>query len=687
MIRFRNGKGWCVVVAGLHLGGWIRADVVIRARRTEEDRVRSPVGVLRCWPPDLRPDERAIRVGTVEGRTLGHEVVWWREGSPLDLRFDADGDVREVIIRFAGRRDEAGQGGDSAPAWEGRAGVVLETRRRTDGSVDSWVAAEEHWRQASPTLGRSEVTRIFDGIHRHGPTADFSSHYRGWLRIGTAGRHAFATISDNASFLLINGDLVAEWPGWHGVDGGRHGQHHGWVDLQPGVHRIDYHHVQNESAFSLAAAWRIPGAEQFEVIPETAFEPVARFEVVRVECPEAAASFQWTAEGHVRVRDAMLLGMRFKVPHPMEESVYRWRFPDGVVREGVSVAHVFCGGQLARISLEVTQGGKRAGHRTQSVAAQPDWRQRAEFDESTYADLIRQMPDSILAMLSPGALTDWLRWADRLEDRELLTRLGDVALSKLEHFDASSAEVLYRLGFHWQIPELRRYETVRKVWSELLVRPGVDAELRGRAALHLGGMELHVVGNLDRALELLAVAENLLPSGQDRRLLEIYRGDAAVFAKRLEAARAAYWRAGNVVGADNVHYEVRRVERMERARRFLAEGEFDAAERVIREIEWERPMERMGLETGLLLARAQQARGEKELAVQTVRRLRNVGTGDPNHAELLWFATRLLRAMSAFEEGDDAVNELLKSFPYSEAAALARHSGDVQPRPEDSPPP
>lgn len=646
-------------------------DLTLRAFRPNDAKEDAGVGVLRCWPSGIRPDDAALAVLTPDGRALGLRVVWWREGDPLDLRFDASG-VRNVVLRIVSK--DFAKGWPVAPEWEDRGGVVLETRRRTGDAVDTWPDVKAQWDAAGEPLGRSEVRGIFDGIHRHGPTADFLSHYQGWFVVPKTGNYGFATVSDDASFLRIDGKLVAEWPGWHGIEGGRHGQHHGTVDLTPGLHRIDYDNVQDASGFLVGAAWRLPGSESFETMPAAAFAPTARFEVGKVEGPDAGAAFRWGPGRHVRTDRSMLLEMRFRAEAAPSDAVCRWTFPDGVVREGPEVAHVFCGEAVAPVTLEILRAGNPLGRRTHGVRIKPNWSQTAEFDEGVCAELAASLSAAELRQLRFGALVAWLRWADEVEDRALLTRLAEVALPKVPQFAAAEADVLYRLGFHLQEPGLRRYAEVRTVWSAVRNLPDVPPELRGRTALHGGGMELHAFGNVVEAGRLLAEADRWLPAGDDRRLLEIYRGDAAALAGRLPEARDSYARAGTVVSADNVHYEVRRVERMERARRFLAAGEQDAAEQVVRELEWERPMERMGLETGLVLARAQQARGEKELALWTVRRLRNVGTGAPLRPELLWFAAGLLREAGAGTEGDAAVAELLRDFPYSEAAARARHT-------------
>jgi tetratricopeptide (TPR) repeat protein len=391
---------------------------------------------------------------------------------------------------------------------------------------------------------------------------------------------------------------------------------------------------------------------------------------------QATAAFRWRPEGHAIADAGTLVGMKFEAMGREDSDVYRWTFADGVVREGPSVVHVFCGASLSPVSLEVLRGGKRAGFLKQTVHVRPDWTRRAEFEDEVCKRLLAAMPDAVFGAMSSEGLSPWVAWAYQFDDAALLGRLAATCLARAKAMDAGGARALYLLGLHFQKPTLRRYEDARTVWRALLALKDAPAELRGRTAMHLGGLTLHGFGDSFGAEALFAVADGLLPEGDDRRLLDIYRGDLRVFQDRLEAAREFYLRAGTVVSPDNVHYEVRRAERLERARRFLAAGDCDDAERVLRELEWERPMERMGLETGMLLARAQQARGEKDFALQTVRRLRRVAAGEPRHSELLWLAARLLRDAGLQDEADAAVKELRRLFPYSAEAAQA--GGDVR---------
>lgn len=648
-------------------------ELVLTAWRAPGADARADVGLLRCWPAGFAASNASVRVEASDGRPLGREVVWWGEGDPLDLRFECPAGTTQVVVRIGG---PAGQGGDSAAAWQARGGVLLETRWWNSDGAENWTNAWSQWQRATRIAGRSVVGQIFDGLHRHGPAANFIARYDGWFRVERPGRHAFATISDDASFLRIDGKIVAEWPGWHNTDGGRHGQHHGWIQLDAGDHRIDYLNVQKDSGFQVAAAWRRPGTETFEVMPPEAFRPAARFEVASVSGGDpavGAAAFRWEVIRHAVAAAGAIVEMRFEAANPGgSRRGYRWTFADGLRREGSRVEHVFCAAGVTSVSLEVFEGQRKVGAQTRAVRVGPDWTRRVEYDAGDCRELVDGVTDDLFDRMAGAALSAWVAWAVGEDDTRLLDRLAAVCVRRAAVLGTGGSGALYQVGFHLQRPSLRRYEDAKSVWRALLATKGVAPDLAGRTALHLGGLLLHGEGNVADSDILFQRADEQLPAGDDRRLLDIYRGDLHVFAGRPEEARACYLRAGTVVSPDNLHYEVRRAERLERARRLLAAGEADAAERVLRELEWERPMERMGLATGLLLTRVQRARGESDFARQAVRRLRSVAAGDPLHAELLALTAELLREAGRDGEADRAVAELRTLFPYSAEAARAR---------------
>jgi len=232
---------------------------------------------------------------------------------------------------------------------------------------------------------------------------------------------------------------------------------------------------------------------------------------------------------------------------------------------------------------------------------------------------------------------------------------------------------LYDTGFYYQRPGVRDVVKVERAWQALLEDKTAPVVLRARTKLHLAGFFIHTGRNIERGLQLLAtiVSNENLDDGE-LRLAKIFQGDGALATGDRTGALAHYGAAGLTVDDDDTHYEVRRRVRLETARHYLERDELAAAERLLREIEWERPLERLNLETGMLMMELQRRRGEFDVAMATARRLLAGAPADPDRPELLLALVELYMAQDAHGEAATLYRQLQREYPYSEAAALAK---------------
>jgi Tfp pilus assembly protein PilF len=218
-----------------------------------------------------------------------------------------------------------------------------------------------------------------------------------------------------------------------------------------------------------------------------------------------------------------------------------------------------------------------------------------------------------------------------------------------------------------------QYDRVPVAWRAVLADPAAAAELRARTAVHLAGFLVHSGTDVPGGRHLLeeqAPDERL--SAVDRRLKTIFRADALVLQGQREAAVDCYCQAGNAVANNDTDYEVRRRGRIENARDYLRRKEYDAAEEVVRGLEWERPLERLELETGMLMAEVHRGRGEQLLALGVCRRLLAAAPAGPRRSDLLLVTAQLCRELKRDSDCRALLAQLWKDHPYSEAAALAK---------------
>jgi Tfp pilus assembly protein PilX len=99
-----------------------------------------------------------------------------------------------------------------------------------------------------------------------GPTNYYGARFVGWIHVPQSGTWEFETESDDGSSLHVNGELVVDNDGLHGMQ-----RRSGSVDLAEGWHEFAVHYFENQNNHGLIARWRGPGEAQWTVIPPAVF--------------------------------------------------------------------------------------------------------------------------------------------------------------------------------------------------------------------------------------------------------------------------------------------------------------------------------------------------------------------------------------------------------------------------------
>jgi lysophospholipase L1-like esterase len=288
-------------------------------------------------------------------------------GEPLDSTVPAedslrlffhivDPSLRRYVVYYDNPKAES-----LSSTWERElAGLVLETRENPrNNSARNWEMMVRMVANSRKRYGKGERRQINDSENPFGPDDQFLSTYRGLIYCPEEGTYDFGTDSDDSSFLLIDGEPVAEWPGAHSESG--RFDHYGRIDLKAGAHRIEYYHVQCGGGTLARAGWRPPGARAIEVIPESAFIREVRTEPLWIEGRDNPCS----ALFRYRIDDAFQFGsdgpgfvkVRFEnrsrsALAPI--TVNEWHFGDGAVSLDVEPVHLLRAGDSYEVVLRVT---------------------------------------------------------------------------------------------------------------------------------------------------------------------------------------------------------------------------------------------------------------------------------------------------------------------------------------------
>ena len=609
------------------------------------------------------------RVFSAAGKAVGHELLWRAEGQPYRVLFDCSENEQTYYVYPA--PDSA----SLATTWKATPGLVLETRVRADGEPDSAERIMSIYDACAPTLGRSCVDRVFVGIHPHGPNTSLAASFRGVFTVPRAGTYGFATVSDDASCILVDGEVVAQWPGWHGPLDGLRGAFGGEVELKAGRHDFTYYNIQKDGGFCVVTGWKPPGQAGYSVMPADAFLPVARFRVAGCEAASrepVQPRFTWRMTGHARVDKMSLITVVFTCLNAEGNYAARWLFDDGTEQRGTTVTHVFCRDGMRRVRLSVHTGERELGHVEHTVRIHPRWKQREAWSGSVFGKQRAWLLGLELARLSVDDLAELYRIAARIEDRELRNKSGFACLQRKEHFGPAHADVFYDLALHMQHHSLKRLDLADEAfgWCDAIATN--NPPLRAAGRMHRAGMYIHCLQKIEKGQVLLESIDSSVMDPSDQRLKTIFEADALLALGHVGAARALYLSVGTVVDRGDMHFAIRRRGRLQTARDYLSRGEYDAAESIIRAIEWETPLERLNTETGLLMIRVHMSRKHYRMAYSHCHRLIYVSTTDARRPRILLALGRVCLATGRKGEAGEVFRMLSDQHPYSEAAALAR---------------
>jgi hypothetical protein len=598
---------------------------------------------------------------------VAFQTYWSAGGEPNRIRFDTSGGARVYYLRHDVQLPPAPGG------WKPQAGVLLQTRACPELPVGNFPEVTRVLDTAGPALGRKYFPDIFLGMNPFGPTADYIAAYTGWLRIAEPGNYRFATLSTDASWLEIDGQPVAAWLGRHGANGGRRGEHNGAVQLRPGLHRLDYTQIQFDGEAAAEAAWQPPDASHFEVIPARAFAPVAAFRVTGFESATAAEPlyFEWRTLGQCEVEGAMVLRANFHVEDDGRHREYRWHFGDGTGGRGRSLEHFYPQPGLRTVTLEAWESGRCVATNAVRVRLPPDWLQRDAWRDDIFGGARDDFLHRDLNLTPAHDLTAIFTLADRANDRELLTHTGAAMVRRADEFNTRADGVtFYKLGLGFEHQGDAGDALAEQAYRLALTPERTSALIGEKVKLQLGALLLHASGRLDEAEPLLGGISGADLTGDERRRLQLLRGDLRLAHGQIAEARKAYLAAGGRLEPKAAAAQA--AAQLEGASILVEHEQWEDAQAALDRLTFDVPLERMSLGTGLLQIRLELAHKEFQRAFTGCRWLTPLAEQAPGQSELLYDTVAAGLAVGKPDEAGRALAQLLKDFPYSEAAAKAK---------------
>lgn len=282
-----------------------------------------------------------------ENKELKCEVIWHNPREGLGIVFEVPKASGNVWIYLR-------PGSSIKNAWTEKSqfhpGLLLYTHVTRGASLpEARAMAAEVPAGKSARMG--QVPMIADRANRFGSSDRFVSYYTGWINAPKTGKYRFATVSSDGSTAMIDGNVVADWPGIHHYKDGQEGQKGSTVELTAGQHRVQYFQFNVGSTPQSQLVWRFPGMEKTaegKDLPKTPmggdWNESGSVRVVNAESHNGApvAIFEKSALSYVGYNGEWIDLFELTAPFAdqLKDATYSWKFTGGMEAKGPRVLWV-----------------------------------------------------------------------------------------------------------------------------------------------------------------------------------------------------------------------------------------------------------------------------------------------------------------------------------------------------------
>lgn len=291
-----------------------------------------------------REDGGDIRVATLDGRLVPHEVLKVGPGDQVAVAWQLRKGQREYFVYF-GHKEPPELPGD-LDAFVPTGGLRLETRR-WDRQGDQPKQLQKSFERCEPVLGRTMIEQAFIGFNPNTEERQTISQYRGTLFAPLDGEYTFAMAADDRGALYIDDKLIVEAQGAPGDI-----RFNSKINLTRGQHDFVVYHADFGGETRLSVGWQRPDQSEVSVIPKDAFGLLYPADVGALEHNKQRLVADFTVEylGETFFENDFAHRVRFTAPETRGVT-YEWDLGDGVRGRGASVEHVYLRGGVFPVRL------------------------------------------------------------------------------------------------------------------------------------------------------------------------------------------------------------------------------------------------------------------------------------------------------------------------------------------------
>ncbi len=656
------------------------------------------VSAVALYTPGYDPTDFRALVFSSMGDRINSRLLWTWHGEPMEILFDSsDGGL--VYFVYLVQKDDYKS---TSSSWEPKAGLTLETRcadRIYPECCNKVSGLLQVWDEAAEVVGKSLVDSIHHGFPIHSlPEFGFNKaakkavlalyRYEAFFRTEKAGEHIFATSSNWASYLLVDGKLVVSWSGKHDYRGGIRGQKKGKIHLAQGVHKLEYLNCSPWGKMLTLAAWQRPKGK-LSLMTRGDFLPTRRYvstEIGYNGLTQNGDSFEWQVVDDWRTdqKEAVLVQMQFDVIKANRTSnyLYSWKFDDGGIATGESVEHVFLQPGMRTVTLEVLKGREVLAEVTHIVHAHL-LGDKVHFEPSNIQTFEKAITESDFNKLPIGDLVNLYTFAPAAS--LLRSKTAGALMNRVDELVAESQHQRFclKLGQYLSSAPVQKYEQALELFTRLREESTTAALVRQLAIAYEAELLIQCFGKAKEALEILKQIEDEKNLNKELTYrLGRAKAEALVALGEAEKAREILtrWTSG-LDSSEEQHPEVLREEikdvGMLRHARLLAENsddpeQLDYAMERIEAVLANDPMKVLMPSLNLVRLDIHLARKEHKRAFHLAERLNKLKLSNYYWLEVLVRQVKALCGIKAMEQAKAIYEDMAKDYPYSPAVAEAK---------------
>jgi len=607
-----------------------------------------------------RADMRDVVLLDKDRKEIALDPVWRGAGrSLLVLAETMPGEGAAATLYFGGNTPRRMR------SWEARRSLLLETRRLPEGAkVATYAGWQEAWKKSRAVDGAGFVPMIFHGANPFGESDHFLSRYSGLLKTGDGGTLRFYTLSDDVSYVMIDGRAALRWQSNNPPPLAPDKVPLAKVSVPEGMVRVEYFHAAGDPPAAMVLGWE-QGGKLGTVPPEAWIHP-GSVTAAAIETSDGTPVplGSLSAERYLGYGGEWYVRVRASVTKPGDDWQVEWLWPDGRLDAGPDIARLWMSLEPLQLTLRLRNGPRVIeGHcvlmipRDMEAASINHERQLADFldlldkeDPATLPEAARRAGFVLAsAFLPPAAATRWAEGWLAVAKPAAGLWVAAQALTLRETAKRDPKAALERLGN--------------------LAKPARDA--MGRTA-DLLEMDLRVFGLKDATA--LGLAARLRKSGDKflASMAVIRLGDYYLLNGRIDEAAHCFAEAVADHGAAERKGPV-----IDRSHSLAIEGlidgkHLDEARAKLEEWELQHPAARLEGDQLLWRARVLFLAGEWSRALQDLETSLKVRPGSPEEIDVRFWQARALYELGRKDDARNIWNALVKDFPKHERAEAAK---------------